>query len=200
MVLEEKKPKEISKKEVEKEKKDSKEEILENSKEVNVVVEAPKKKRKIKKITDESKFIESLRMSSQDNFSPSLEQVEIAAPTARATDLEQQVAFNSNPIQNDKDDPFKYSAGSDSLEGPTYTSLKEEGSKMFQAQRTDPLEFRREKSFQSNTQEVGRSSFFEQKQSSKSIETYVPVKTRDTTSFSKDDVFAKQDIKYGPSN
>ena len=177
--------------------------VLNESKEINLIRTAPRKRKIIKEIIDDSKFLEALQAREQQDFSPSLGQAEVAAPTARATDLEQQVGFNSNPMQDNKDnkdDPFKYNAGVSDGASPIYTSSKDESAKIFQAERTNPLDFRREKPFESSVREIERSSFFEQKQSSKGIETYVPAKRVDPLRASKEDVFGKQNIKYNPSD
>ena len=169
--------------------------VLNESKEINLIRTAPRKQKIIKEIIDDSKFLEALQAREQQDFSPSLGQAEVAAPTARATDLEQQVGFNSNPMQDNKDnkdDPFKYNVGVSDGASPIYTSSKDE--------RTNPLDFRREKPFESSVREIERSSFFEQKQSSKGIETYVPAKRVDPLRVSKEDVFGKQKIKYNPSD
>ena len=175
--------------------------ILERDKSVDLPTEKPKSKKQLIKPIEDPNILQSFQNQIIEDSSPSLEKVEIASPGIGATNLEQQVGFNSQiqNKENDKEDPFKYNTGSDSVEGPQYTSLREEGAKMFQAERTNPLDFRREKPFETNVQEVGRSGFFEQKSDSKNIETYVPVKNVDPLKSSKGDIFEKQNIQYSPS-
>ena len=177
--------------------------ILDDSKEIDLTIKKPRTKKQLINPIDDSRFLEVLQERGQEDFSPSLDQVGIASPGARATDLEQQIGFNSTQSQDqkdDKDDPFKYNVGSDSAEGPKYMSLKDEEARRFQPERANLFDRRTDRPFESNAQEVDRSGFFEQKSDSKNIETYVPAKNVDPLRASKEDVFGKQNVKYSPSD
>ena len=174
-------------------------------KNIDLTLKKPKTQKIVKEIIDDSMFLQLLMQQQKQNFSPSLNQVEIATPATRATDLEQQLGFNSqtqNNLENkdNKDDPFKYSVGEKDSSAPKYTSSREENERVIQTQRTNPLEFRREKPFETNIQEMNRSGFFEQKTNSKSIETYVPVKNFDKDKIRKGDPFEKENVQYSPSD
>jgi len=179
--------------------------IIQNKspKNIDLTLKRPKRKKIIKEIIDDSKFLQLLEQQQRQDSSPSLDQVEVATPT-RATDLEQQLGFtpiqDNSETKDNKDEPFKYTAGPSDSNTPKYITSREENERVIQAQRTNPLEFRREKPFETNVQEIGRSEFFEQSAGSKSIETYVPIKNFDKEKVGKADPFKKEEVQYSPSD
>ena len=172
------------------------------SKEKDLTLSKQKKQKTAKEIIDDSSFLDLLEDFSKQSFSFSLEKTGIAASASRATDLErtaQQGQISS--AGNEKNDPFKYnSSTSADLGAPRYAYLRDEDARIIASVRENPLDFRREKSFETRTQEVNRSEFFSDKGfKSQNIETYVPVKDFNKGKIPKEDAFAKQNIKYSPS-
>ena len=171
---------------------------------IDLTLKTPKKKKVIKDIIDDSKFLQLLEQQRQ-NFSPSLDQIDIATPTIRTTDLEQQVGFSEQPQNSldnngNKDNQFKYIAGPSDSNTPKYISSREDAERIIQTQRVNPLEFRKDVPFETNVREADRSSFFEQRSNSRSIETYVPIKNFDKEKVGKADPFKKQEVLYSPSD
>ncbi len=185
------------------EKKQTKNPIKKQTVELDLTLDAPKKKKVklIQGIEDNSAFLDFLRRR-QASRSVSLDEENIRP--IQSNFLEEQP--EEKPIQSNfnienKNDSFKYSVGSENSDGPKYISSGQEGPSVARASVENISERRKSNSLETEMRKADRPTYANAGSShSSNIETYIPVKDFDKNSSEKRDPFHKQEVKYDPSS